>query len=1117
MFRKIWILGIAIIAMFCAAALATAGGINETFDDVAIFGWERSAGVTVSDGILTVPDGGFASHDGDWSEFTLTAFLRLSGEGEFVLGYGGGGYRLVVGPEYLVLNRYVAGNEEEMGSAAPVAVPWGEWFTLTVQVTGGRHTVQVDGIPLIRADDPSPLSGGISIEALGGKVEVDTLALVPGGAAPTEGNAVAPSAQARVAPAVGVPPGPPIAPAVSGLTYVAVDGEELKLDIYEPAGAGTYPVVIYIHGGGFTACDRLEGQHWASYLVPWGYAVVSIDYRLAPQHRFPAAIADVQCAIAWVREHASEYGLDADRIALVGSSAGGNLALLAGLSAAQGAPAPTWEPSCGAGDDLRVQAVVSHSAPTDLAKIVSTPEGAEAVRAFLGSLCADAELCAQASPITYVTPDAPPVLLFHGTDDNIVPVINARSLASELKEVGAEVTYVEMKGAGHVEPLGEAQFETLHRFLDAHLGRSGSSEGAGVQTGSETAVGTYSYDFEAGTAGWELSEAWSRVETSDGYALQGTGEGSAGLSAVTGRISYLKYRFMVDELGGGLNANIFTPSMRYTLEVGARGLCFFTLAPDQELEHCIFGHYPILPGWFYTVEMYLSDTSVDVFINGEGVVGTELASPPGEERVVGFEVFAGGGGSVTVDDVEVKLGDLRPPSRARSPYSWKAGKDAGPFTNGISENNFTLEGNEALTLQGGRYLSYGDITLRDNASLIIEADAALYISDIFLYDSATLIMKGGYLLPLGSILQPGDEVNKTPPDMLGAVYAVDSSTVTIENAKLGIHFIDANGNARLVIKKTRFYTGGGGMITPYGSSTIDVEDSTLGAITLVIPAGATFKANGLKPGHYDDLDLQRDMDISGVSYNLTLKNVDMVPDTLSTGYASDASERGWELEVTEGAQVELTDSELRKLTFQIPGGGPPLTFQDLKVGHPMNATVGPVKLINTTVRGQWGFYIHGDRQVTIADSDGVWPLPYDTSQLTIKNTRINEFDPREYTGTLTFEDSRWYGPGEIIMDCDFLLRGTLDMKVTTLAWIGSTVTREYPIRVLDLSGNPLAGEKITLKRGDEVVTAITDSQGEALVRLKFTDEDYREKWTLTTDRGHSVEIGFFTSTPVILR
>ena len=1104
-------ISIAIVLLALLAPLAAAaGGLNETFDQGTLAGWEHSPRVGVSDGILTVPAGGFASYAGDWSEFTLTIRLRLSGDGEFLLGCGG--YRLVIGREYLVLS--LASSEDELGSAAPVAVPWGEWFTLTVKAAGGKQEVGLDGKVLIQAEDSTAPPGGVSLESAGLKVEVDSLVLESTGTSQAASEPTSSPTTESTAPAIGVPPGNPITPVAADLTYATVDGEDLKLDIYRPAASGTYPVVIYIHGGGFTACDKNEGQHWASYLVPWGYAVVSVNYRLAPQDRFPAAIADVQCAIAWVKGHGAEYGLDTTRIALIGSSAGGHLALLAGLSSAPGAPKPTWTPTCGSGTDLTVQAVVSHSGPTDLKKITTTPEGAEAVKAFLGSLCGDSALCAAASPMTYVTAGAPPVLLFHGTADDIVPVDNARSLATALKEAGASVTYVEVEGAEHVFPLEEAQFKTLHQFLDAHLGTGGTN--AGSAPPAETTANTYSYDFESGTSGWKLGQSWSRVETADGHALRASGEGSIALSAVTGKISYLKYRFKTSGLGGSLNATISTAAMSYTLEFGARGVCFFTLAPGQGLEHCIFGHYPILPEKYYTVEIYLSDTSADVFIDGEPVVGKDLKTPPGAERSVRFETFTQAPGNVTLDDVVVKTGDVPAPSKARSPYSWKPGPDVGPFVNGISEDGFTLSGNQSLTLKGGRYLVYGDIDLRDNASLTIAADAAFYISDIHLHDHATLTMEGGYLLPLGAILQPDDKVKKTPPAMLAAVYAFDSARVTIENAVLGIHFIDALGNAKLVIKKTRFYTSGGGMVTPYDSASILVEDSTLGAITLVIPAGATFKAKGLKPGHYDDLDLRRDMDITGVDYNLKLKNVEMVPDTLPTGHASDASERDWELEVTEGATVELTDSVLRKLTFQIPGGGPPLTFKNLVVGETMNTTVGPVKLINTTVRGQWGFYIHGDRKVTISDSDGIWPLPYDTSQVTIENTRINEFDPRQYTGTITFVNSHYNGPGEIIMDCDFLMRGTLDMQVPTLAFLDSVVTREYPIQVAGSDGNPLPGVKITLKRGSDAVTATTDANGEALVRLKFTDDDYQEKWTLTSDRGDSLEVGFFTATPIIL-
>ncbi len=326
----------------------------------------------------------------------------------------------------------------------------------------------------------------------GETVEERTVTVVVGeGAPPGGGSALEPETHESPggaippAPAIGVPPGAPIAPQVADLTYATVEGEALTLDIYQPNTTGPAPTVIYIHGGGFTEGDKAEGQHWASYLVPWGYAVVSINYRLAPQHPFPAAIADVQCALSWVRAHAAEYVLDGEHMALIGSSAGGHLALLAALSAAPGSPPPAWQPSCGNGANLQVQAVVSHSGPTDLQQILSTPEGNAAVQAFIGSPCADKARCAQASPVTYVSADAPPVLLFHGVGDDIVPVDNARHLEAKLKAVGASVTYVEMQ-AGHVDPLNEDQLHTLHQFLDTHLQPGGTTQAPASTPGAST-------------------------------------------------------------------------------------------------------------------------------------------------------------------------------------------------------------------------------------------------------------------------------------------------------------------------------------------------------------------------------------------------------------------------------------------------------------------------------------------------------------------------------------------------------------------------------------------------------------------------------------------------------
>ncbi len=365
-------------------------------------------------------------------------------------------------------------------AAEPAQIAPGECATLRWQVTGPHTQVIMDGHPLPDSGrkevcPPDSMAYFIQVVTETGVEERRATVQVSKESSPSLPNAEEMPPPGEMPspdeiPAIGIPPAlnttPPIAP---NLPYLTVAGETLTLNIYHPPGEETCPVVMYIHGGGFTSGDKWEGQHWASYLLPWGYAVVSIDYRLAPRHPFPAAIADVQCAIAWIRQHADTYHLAPQHIALIGSSAGGHLAALAGMVGAPGAPSAPWQPSCNIGSNFQVQAVVSHSGPMDLQKILSTGEGHDAVLAFVGSACQPPTVCAQASPITYVSRGAPPVLLFHGTRDGIVPVINAREMATALRAANVPVTYIEMQNAGHVDPLNDTQLQTLRHFLDQYL------------------------------------------------------------------------------------------------------------------------------------------------------------------------------------------------------------------------------------------------------------------------------------------------------------------------------------------------------------------------------------------------------------------------------------------------------------------------------------------------------------------------------------------------------------------------------------------------------------------------------------------------------------------------
>ena len=265
---------------------------------------------------------------------------------------------------------------------------------------------------------------------------------------------------------------------ITDVTFAVVEGESLALDAYLPAAPGLHPAVILIHGGYWQAGDKESHARLGEWMAEHGYAAFAINYRLAPDFPFPAAVADVQCAVAWVREHAAEYDVDPDRIALMGTSAGGHLAALAGLAAVPASPPASWQPSCGdPAANVSVQAVISCFGPVDLAFHAEESEPAEGIVAvFLGQTCQDApQLCAAASPMTYVTADAPPTLLIHGADDAAVSCENSARLYAALDGVGADVTYLPVEGAQHgfivgiKTPEAQAAMDAVGDFLAANL------------------------------------------------------------------------------------------------------------------------------------------------------------------------------------------------------------------------------------------------------------------------------------------------------------------------------------------------------------------------------------------------------------------------------------------------------------------------------------------------------------------------------------------------------------------------------------------------------------------------------------------------------------------------
>jgi acetyl esterase/lipase len=230
--------------------------------------------------------------------------------------------------------------------------------------------------------------------------------------------------------------------------------------------------VVFVHGGAWVHGDPSQAAGNALHFARQGIASVSISYRLAPTHRFPAALDDVRRGLRWVRVHAEELGIDPGRIVLLGLSAGAHLAMLAHVARAL----PALEPDLPAelrdvGED--VLGVMLHYGPYDLARRKPLPDGVDPVVEFLGERAADPEWVRLASPAHHAALASAPVLLVHGTADVVVSHRESVRLHAALEAAGKTSELLILEGAPHafqIDWRGEAN-RRANAAMDAFLGR----------------------------------------------------------------------------------------------------------------------------------------------------------------------------------------------------------------------------------------------------------------------------------------------------------------------------------------------------------------------------------------------------------------------------------------------------------------------------------------------------------------------------------------------------------------------------------------------------------------------------------------------------------------------
>ncbi|MFP6877557.1 MAG: alpha/beta hydrolase [Roseibacillus sp.] len=264
---------------------------------------------------------------------------------------------------------------------------------------------------------------------------------------------------------------------LKNLDYVGSGNPRQTLDLFLPkAKSGkARPLLVYIHGGGWRAGSKEGGlRRLLPYLETSGYAGASINYRLTNESRWPTQIHDCKAAIRWLKAHAGEYGYDAGKIAVWGTSAGGHLVAMLGVCG----DVPELEGKLGKHLDQTsgVACVVNFFGPSNLLTMddfpstikhsaADSPEG----KLVGGALLDKKEIANSASPVTHVSKPDAPMLLAHGTKDKLVPHNQSVDLAKRLKAAGVPAVFITLEGAGHGFRSEELQ-RRVTAFLGRHLG-----------------------------------------------------------------------------------------------------------------------------------------------------------------------------------------------------------------------------------------------------------------------------------------------------------------------------------------------------------------------------------------------------------------------------------------------------------------------------------------------------------------------------------------------------------------------------------------------------------------------------------------------------------------------
>ncbi len=415
------------------------------------------------------------------------------------------------------------------------------------------------------------------------------------------------------------------------------------------------------------------------------------------------------------------------------------------------------------------------------------------------------------------------------------------------------------------------------------------------------------------------------------------------------------------------------------------------------------------------------------------------------------------------------------------------------------EGDLVLAGNESLTIEDQKYVVTGNVYLSGNGRLTVrnsEVEVQHYPrQEIFVSGQATL-----------------EAENTIFSGFIHSAFS-DQAVLTM-NRVFFINLIDLNGQAQATIRNSCLFQDRFGLLQVSGEAQATLDDSLVGAVGLDVPAGFPLAIDGLAPGYFEHWAAQQDIS-PNLTYDVVLNRSEIKE---NPGY-SGGFEMGWNIFTVSDADLSISDSVLNKLVINFANED--VQFSGLVRESPVDFDYESIHLSDTEVQGQWGIFV-SNGETRIDNSDGVWLWPQGSKDTFITNTAINEFDPRQYTGTIHLTDSSMTDGFEIFDSSVFRLEGSVNMlEISPLFTSDSVMTRNFELVVANgRDGAPFADLDLSLtKDGAAVWSGRTDSGGRAVFDITFDIDNYDDAWTLSTaDPSISLSkaISISTDAPVMI-